>query len=212
MTPLSLVASPAQAEVHPEAQGLMINTDIQVDSRTADLVTASLNDRIAFSQARSRDDNLQELTELAKRLEAKSSADSVDSIATQFHSWLGTQARAAMPVADPVPGPFHIDSAQFHELRREATPSGTPARYWAVLIDEQGRLLEVEITAAEGAPLYETMQRLKKFPLAEKLYRQIAMPLLDKLLRENRTSSPAGEVSQGQSDNAHNQPSRATRE
>jgi len=45
----------------------------------------------------------------------------------------------------------------------------------------------------DGAPLYETMQRLKTIPLAQKLYRQIAMPLLDKLIRKNKgfSSTPA---------------------
>jgi hypothetical protein len=51
-----------------------------------------------------------------------------------------------------------------------------------VLLDALGRTWEVELSEAEGAPLYELMQRIKRSPLLESVYRRIAMPLLDQIL------------------------------
>ena len=51
-----------------------------------------------------------------------------------------------------------------------------------VLLDAEGRTLEVEVSEQEGKPIYETMQRIKANPLLEQVYRQIVMPLLDQLM------------------------------
>jgi hypothetical protein len=86
---------------------------------------------------------------------------------------------------------FDADTAQMHDVRRERT-SGGQWRYWLILLDAEGRTIEVEVPPVEGEQLYKTMQRIKAFPLAEKVYRQITMPLLDKMLNANSEQSTSG--------------------
>ena len=89
---------------------------------------------------------------------------------------LGTQSRVDHPKGLSCPAVFDVDTAQFHDIRRETTPASC-WRYVCILIDAQDYLFEVEMNAEAGRRLYETIQRVKQSPLLERVYRQIAMPL-----------------------------------
>jgi hypothetical protein len=67
-------------------------------------------------------------------------------------------------------------------VTREAAPDGT-WKYQSVLVDAEGRTMQIEMDAASGESSYRTLQTLKAYPLAEKIYRQVTMPLLDKLIK-----------------------------
>ncbi len=101
---------------------------------------------------------------------------------------LGTQSRVDHPKVLSSPAVFDVDTAQFHDIRRETTPASS-WRYVCILIDAQGYLFEVEMNAEDGRRLYETMQRVKQSPLLERVYRQIAMPLLDQMLHSARETA-----------------------
>ncbi len=145
---------------------------------------------------KSEEEQLDALAAEAARLEALSSEESIDEIAEKFHTWMETKPRASEPAQEPVAGEFDFDTAQIHEVLRDAGDDGG-VRYVSVLVDSKGRTLKVEMTPEEGEKAYQALATIKRFPLAEKVYRQIAMPLLDKSLavkNEGNTASPASDV------------------
>jgi hypothetical protein len=149
-------------------------------------------DRLAEEAGqRSDQENLARLDHLAERLNEVSSEPSIDRLAGAFQRLLGTRPRAERPSAEPVAGEFDFDSAQFHDVRREAEDDGT-WRYLFVLVDAEGRAMEVEMDAEHGEPIYQTMLRIKENPLLERVYRRIAMPLFDTMLAAVREAAPAG--------------------
>lgn len=160
--------------VEPEAAG--------VDS---ELVRSRIDEMVATSQQQSPAENLRELTKMSQRLVSVASDQSLENLADQFHQWMGLSQRIAEPRTAEESHVFDVESAQFHDVRRTETPSG-PHDYFAILIDAEGRTLEIEMTEGEGRDLFELMQRLKGNPLLEKIYRSIAMPLLDNLLQTLR--------------------------
>ena len=92
---------------------------------------------------------------------------------------------AQHPSEESVDGPFDFNTAQIYDVHRNATADGQ-WEYVSVLLDANGRTLEVTMDAADGESVYRTMQTLNANPLAAQLYRQITMPLLDKLARTRR--------------------------
>lgn len=157
---------------------------------TGVMVDEKLNEVIAESQQMTDQEKLDRLTMLAQRVEQVSTEQSIDELTGQFHKWFGTQPRATQPAAAPVAGPFDFDTAQLHDVKREAGENGG-FRYIATLLDAEGRTLEVELNEAEGETMFETMERLKAFPLADKIYRQITMPLMDNLIKAGQQASDA---------------------
>lgn len=162
-----------------------VGPEVAVVTDVAEVTGPMVQERIeqALEEAGGRPDqeNLDRLERLAGRLGEVSREGSVDQLARSFHSMLGTSERAVEPAAEPIGGEFDPQTAQFHDVRREV-PDGQTPQYFAILIDAQGRTLEVAMEAAEGARMYALMQRIKDHPLLERVYRRIAMPLLDQLL------------------------------
>lgn len=155
-----------------------------------DVVAERISDAVEQAQQLDDDQKVDRLTVLAERLEDVSSQQSIDELAGAFQQWLGTSSRASEPAAEPPPGDFDFDTAQLHDVRR-MEPDDGGVRYLIVMLDAAGRTVEIEVSREEGETAYQTMQRLKSFPLAEKLYRQITMPLLDKLIQTGRTAAQA---------------------
>jgi hypothetical protein len=153
------------------------------------ITNATVRDRIAESadQARQRSDaeNLDRLDRMAERLNEISDQASIDRMAGSLHRLFGTRPRADQPAETLVDGAFDFATAQFHDVRREATSAGS-WRYLSILIDAEGRVFEVELNADDGQRVYETMQRIKQNPLLERVYRKIAMPLFDQMLNTGR--------------------------
>ena len=184
--PLNLLASPADHSGTTQAASVRVQQTVPSVAHTFSAVKASLNSWIDKSQQHSVEENQDQLTQLGARLETISSPQAVDELTEHLSKWIGISDRADVPPEEPTEGDIDIATAQIHQVRRVGSEPNEPGGYIAVLIDAEGRTIEVELSTAEGAPLYETMQRLQALPLAEKIYRQLVMPLLDQLIRENQ--------------------------
>jgi hypothetical protein len=141
---------------------------------------------------RSQDENLKQLQSLSTRLDRLSSQQAVGDIARSLGQWLQTAPRATEPVAAQVAGEFDYATAQLHEVRRRRNEQGQ-WQYWAVLVDEAGRLRESAMEPDEGASAYQTMQVVKSSPLAEMVYRRIAMSLLDQVIKAAQEAQRAAD-------------------
>lgn len=161
-------------------------------SQYSEMTDSAARDRIeeqmAFANQRSDQQNLERLDGWSARLSQVSSESSIDRMAGALQRVLGTQPRVEQAKGLSSPAAFDVDTAQFHDIRRETTPAGS-WRYVCILIDAQGYLFEVEMNAEDGRRLYETMQRIKQSPLLERVYRQIAMPLLDQMIHSARETA-----------------------
>jgi hypothetical protein len=154
-------------------------------------VREKLDEVLSQSKGRSAEENLHQLEQMSERLSTVASAGSVGQLAGTFHRWVGTKPRAEQPVEKPAAGEFDFETAQFHDVKRYAKdPSGW--RYVAVLLDAEGRTLEVEMDESDGERVYVTLERIKANPLLEQVYRQIAMPLLDQMLGGIKQAATAG--------------------
>ncbi len=141
-------------------------------------------DEIARREATTSDeDTFKQLDKLTGRLESVSTAESVDAMAGAMSSLLGTVPRATEPAKKSVEGEFDATTAQFHDIRRIKTEDGG-FEYLTVLLDAEGRTIEVPVDAATGERVYLTFERIKSNPLLEQIYRQIVMPLIDQMLAE----------------------------
>ena len=118
------------------------------------------------------------LEQKAAELEDLASEESIDEIAEKFQQWTNIQPRASAPAEEPIAGEFDFDTGQLHEVRKVDTKDGR-MQYLGVLVDARGRSLEVEMNTEEGETAYQTLETLKRFPLANRVYRQIGMALLD---------------------------------
>ena len=158
-------------------------------SRVSKSMVAEKIDQLAEEASRRSDgENLERLDRLAERLNEVASESSVDRMAGALQTMLGTKVRADRPAEEAVSGDFDFDTAQFHDIRREATDDER-WRYLAILVDAEGRALEIEMNADDGQRVYQTMQRIKQNPLLEHVYRKIAMPLFDQMLAAARLSA-----------------------
>ena len=156
------------------------------------IVGTQIADVISSSQEKSTEENLHQLDAMSSQLKSVTSDKSVDDIASNVQQWMGLQTRASKAKAASTIMEFDIDTAQLHSVDRQENKPGK-MEYKAVLIDAQGRTVEIKLTEAEGKETYALMQRIKANPLLEKVYRQIAMPILDSLVQSARDQlkSPA---------------------
>jgi hypothetical protein len=179
------------AEAVPEEPTEIEVATISDPSEVTESMVAEKIDQLAEDASRRSDqENLERLDQLSERLSEVTSEPSIDRMAGAFQAILGTKARADRPAEQPVSGDFDFDTAQFHDIRRDATDDGT-LRYLAILVDAAGRALEVEMNADDGERAYQTMQRIKQNPLLEHVYRKIAMPLFDQMLAAARQTAQA---------------------
>ena len=183
ITVAACFGSASSAEPAPLVRPIATASDVR-----APLVQAKLDAIVAEQQKRAPSEQLQRLDSVSTGLERITSAHSLDDLAGHFQSWLGYGERAVEPDTQAVTGPFDFSTAQLHDVVRY--PAGTAAwRYVSVLLDAQGRTMEVALCAEQGETMYELMQRIQANPLLERIYRKIAMPLVDQLLRDARTDA-----------------------
>ena len=150
---------------------------------TAEMVQQRLDTVVAKAESLPEADKLARLDALSERLRDVADESSLRRLATAMQSLLGTKPRAAQPAAARPQGDFDFETAQFHDIQRHPNPP-EGFRYVTILLDGQGRTLEVEVSEQDGQLVYETMQRIKANPLLEQVYRQIVMPLLDRLMAD----------------------------
>ena len=150
-------------------------------SLAADFVQTQVLAAIAEAERHTTDEQFERLRTLTEELNRTGSEESVAELATKFQKWLGTDKRAAAPVAG-ASGEFDLGTAQLHDVRRDANPDGSYA-YTSVLVDAAGRQMETSMTVAEGENLFRIMELIKANPLLERVYRSVVMSLLDKLTR-----------------------------
>lgn len=198
----------ASINTKPQSEEVEVNVVSDPSEVTGVMVEERLNDVIAESQQLTEQEKLDRLTILAQRAEQISTEQSIDELTDKFHKWLGTEQRATQPASAPVAGPFDFDTAQLHDVKREPNEKGG-WRYLATLLDAKGRTMDVEMTEAEGETMFQTMERLKAFPLAEKIYRQITMPLMDNLLKAGRQAGEASRKYETEMRKAEVEPDKA---
>ena len=144
-------------------------------------------------------ERIEALDNAANRLARISSENSLDEISKRLQSWLGLTPRAEKPVVedlatqeDPAApkGKFDFNTAQLRDIKRVAVPDSRP-QYLCVLMDADGRTMDVPLSEAEGEPIYALMEKIKAHPLLEQIYRQLAMPLLDQMVKAEKTATAA---------------------
>ncbi|MCA9226056.1 MAG: hypothetical protein KDA47_10620 [Planctomycetales bacterium] len=165
----------------------------RVEDVTGDMVDSRLRDVIDEASRRDTGENLDELDRLAGRLDSMSNAESVSDTTAALRQMTGLSERATEPSAEPVAGEFDLDTAQLYDVRR-ADPPDERFPYRAVLLDSAGRTQEIPMTQSEGAPAFQTFERLKRFPLARQIYQQFTMSLLDSLLKSARDTKSAAKA------------------
>jgi len=163
-------------ETTPEVQIISDPADV-----TTEMVETRLDEVVEESKELSDEEKLARLDQLSDRLPQVSSETSINAMAGALQALLGTEGRAEKPAEEPVGGDFDFDTAQFHDIKR--IPKGDGGwRYISVLLDAEGRTIEIELNEEDGRLVYETMERIKANPLLAQVYRQIAMPLFDRML------------------------------
>ncbi|MBM4002717.1 MAG: hypothetical protein FJ295_05415 [Planctomycetes bacterium] len=177
--PLTFVSAPAeesrQAAVAPPAEN--------ADPSMPEYLRQKLRDAVDESQAEDDNAKLEKLRKLSSRLDRVASSDSVDNLSLQLRQWFGTEERADRPVESPAGSEFDYRTAQLHDVRRIEAEDGSWT-YRSVLVDAQGRAVEVSMDAEQGSRLYQTFQLIKSNPLLERVYRQFIMGFLDQWMRE----------------------------
>lgn len=134
---------------------------------------------VGKAEAREDSENRTVLEQKAAELTDISSPESIEKMAPILTNALNLKPRATAPAKVPPKGPFEAERAQIYKVRREATDSGK-FRYVSVLIDAEGRTLEIELDEAEGESVYKTMKLVEENPLLEKVYRELVIPAMDK--------------------------------
>jgi len=146
-------------------------------------VRGNLDAAIEQASAQSVEENLDRLDELADRLQSGSSEESVNSVTTFVGNLIGTQERATRPAEETVAGPFDTDTGQIDDvIRRERDPEGYI--YVAIMVDAEGRKMEVILHEPEGKQAYDTFEKIKQYPFLDNIYRGVVMSLLDSALKK----------------------------
>ncbi len=182
ITVVSTIDPNEDARVDEPPPPVPVRIVTHVDEVTGDMVLDKQLQVIAESNKKSVEENRNELDKMARKLDEVSSAESLNVLAESMHKWLRTEKRATKPAENPQ-GHFDHPTAQMHDIRREPLESGG-WRYVCILIDAEGRTFETEVDPESGRQLYDTMEKMKAFPLLEQVYRQMVMPLMDKAMSQ----------------------------
>ena len=143
-----------------------------------EFVQRNLDAAVSQANQQSEEQNLERLEELANQLERTSSTQSIEAVTGVIGNLLGTGNRATRPAAEPVAGAFDTESGQIDDvIRKPLDPEGYT--YVAILIDAEGRQIEVELTGPEGKQAFDTFEKIKQYPFLDKIYRGVVMSLLD---------------------------------
>lgn len=181
--PILFVARTGESAALPASELPASELQPSSDSPTpsiAEYVRNQVAQRVSDAESSSPDENLARLKQWSGRLQNISSEESLNQLATQLQTWLGGQSRAAE--AQPVSAgqEFDFRTAQLHDVGRT---EGEPGKfvYHSIMIDAQGRTMEVPLSEDQGSRLFEIWEVVKSNPLLEKVYRQIVMGLLDQM-------------------------------
>ena len=164
-------ATPAAPTEPPKPKKQPESWNRQVEAKVQSLVEAA--------EDRDATENRTVLEEKANQLNRLSSEASIEDMENVLTDALKLEARATAPVDNPPEGGFDAKSAQFHTVRREAKPTGGH-RYFSVMVDADGRSMEVPLSEVEGESVYKTMKMVEENPLLDKVYRQFVIPAMDK--------------------------------
>lgn len=189
-------AAPSPPPAAPDPTPKRKKEDPEWNQRVEDKV----QDNVAKAAARDEDDNRTLLEKRADELNKLSTDESITQMETVLKDALHLESRATAPLANPPAGDFDAKSAQFHEVRRERKDSGG-FRYLSVMVDAEGRSMEIELTEAEGESVYKTMKMVQENPLLDKVYRQFVIPAMDK------ASKASQHVEQAKTDSEKPKPS-----
>ncbi|TVP99046.1 MAG: hypothetical protein EA381_10775 [Planctomycetaceae bacterium] len=140
-------------------------------------VTAAIENAEHASEQR----QLESLSEQLGRIDRIGSPESIAEVGRLVRDSIGLNARATVPSDEAVSGAFDFGTAQFHEVFRDESEAGVHS-YRGVLVDAQGRTMEVDLDTESGRAAYDAMERIKGSPLGEAIYRTLVMPMLDKLI------------------------------
>ncbi len=162
--------------------------------KAKDTVKRVLEEQTKAAAERTDEENLGELEKQGERLKQVSSEETINQIVDQFHSWAGTEERAAEPVEEtPMQteetvssANFDVETAQFHDVKKIKSETTGKVTYQAILLDAQGRTMSMELPTSEGEKLYPMFKQMKQNPLMAQIYRKIVMPLIDKQLKNLR--------------------------
>ena len=90
---------------------------------------------------------------------------------------------ASRPSAEPVAGTFDSDTGQINDvIRKPKEPEGYI--YVAIMVDSQGREMEVELSGPEAKQAFETFEKIKRYPFLDAIYRNVVMSLLDGMMKK----------------------------
>jgi hypothetical protein len=157
-----------------------------------DQVDSAIRSAIEQTASVSDEKKLSELQKNVSKIDQVASEKSIEEIGSLIQTATGLPPRASGPAEGSIDGPFDFDTAQFHDVTREAATDGQ-WKYRSVMVDADGRTIDVELGPEEGKTAYDAMQMVKKSPFAETIYRSMVMPMLDKMIpRPLATERPSG--------------------
>jgi hypothetical protein len=180
--------TPPRSEVEPTEQNSPprpVPTTPDGSTVAGEQVQEAIEAAIDTAGRASQSKKLTELERNLSRLEQIASEESVEQIGAKVRDTLGLEPRASTPGGGPLGGSFDHDTAQFQDIVRVNRADGKEA-YRCVMIDREGRTMEIEIDPEQGKVAYDTMQMIKRSPLGDAVYRTLVMPMLDKLLAETK--------------------------
>jgi hypothetical protein len=180
--------TPPRSEVEPTEQNSPprpVPTTPDGSTVAGEQVQEAIEAAIDTAGRASQSKKLTELERNLSRLEQIASEESVEQIGAKVRDTLGLEPRASNPVGGPLRGSFDHDTAQFQDIVRVNRADGKEA-YRCVMIDREGRTMEIEIDPEQGKVAYDTMQMIKRSPLGDAVYRTLVMPMLDRLLAETK--------------------------
>ncbi len=186
-------------EVKPE------DADPLPAERVNELVQKSVDE----ASERTDDENIEKLEQLTGTLNQVSSTDSIDALTKSLNKAFGTGERATEPAKEAVAGEFDFDTAQIHDVRRDAKEDGS-FTYTAILLDAEGRTLDSELDEDSGKRIYDVMVLIKRNPLLERLYRQTLMSLFDQMMKPGGEAKKPTEVKAAVEEPAAETPPPAT--
>ncbi len=155
----------------------------------AEQIQASIDAQREQFEKLSDERKLSELEKNLKRLEAISSEQSVQEVTAAIAGTLGLEP-GHVPKEDAAEGEFDTETAQLHDVTRTKNEAGR-WQYESILVDSQGRTQKVPLTEAEGEPVFEAFQQMKRFPMAAGIYRQVVMPLIQKTIEASEVAEQA---------------------
>ena len=165
-------------------------SDLSAEQVPAEQISASIASQIEQVQNLPDERKLSELEKNLNRLEKVADPESVKDVTATIASTLGIDDETYQPKSNVPDEPLDPSTAQIQDVVRTKSESGA-WQYESVLVDAEGRIANVPMSAADGQTTYETFQQMKKFPMAEGIYRSIVMPLIQKTLSASDAAKEA---------------------